>query len=173
MRMTRFSTTELYLLYIMMNFVWQLTARYKIGDAFFHLPLEQAQEMLGTATSRIDEETAEAEDKLGVIHEEMTQLKVELYARFGKQINLETWGNALSYDQQHLLFTPPWRLRPQLMILHKSHEFKPELRFNLAALAWRQPILLRLYEKSLIRSATSISSFPTISSDFVHNQCRR
>lgn len=46
--------------------------------------------MLSTATSRIDEETAEAEEKLGVIHEEMTQLKVELYARFGKQINLET-----------------------------------------------------------------------------------
>lgn len=65
-------------------------ARYMIGDAFFHLPLEQAQEMLSTATSRIDEETAEAEEKLGVIHEEMTQLKVELYARFGKQINLET-----------------------------------------------------------------------------------
>lgn len=46
--------------------------------------------MLSTATSRIDEETTEAEEKLGSIHEEMTQLKVELYARFGKQINLET-----------------------------------------------------------------------------------
>jgi prefoldin subunit 4 len=30
------------------------------------------------------------EDKLGTIREEMQQLKVELYARFGKQINLET-----------------------------------------------------------------------------------
>ncbi|RFU78855.1 gim complex component gim3 [Trichoderma arundinaceum] len=64
--------------------------RYKIGDAYFHLPLEQAQEMLGAATTRIDEETLELEEKLGSIHEEMTQLKVELYARFGKQINLET-----------------------------------------------------------------------------------
>ncbi|KAH6606758.1 gim complex component gim3 [Trichoderma cornu-damae] len=64
--------------------------QYKIGDAFFHLPLEQAQEMLGTATTRIDEETVELEEKLGSIHEEMTQLKVELYARFGKQINLDT-----------------------------------------------------------------------------------
>lgn len=65
-------------------------ARYKIGDAFFHLPLEQAQEMLEAATTRIDEETLVLEDKLGSIHEEMTQLKVSLYARFGKQINLET-----------------------------------------------------------------------------------
>lgn len=46
--------------------------------------------MLSSATSRIDEETSELEEKLGAIHEEMTQLKVELYARFGKQINLET-----------------------------------------------------------------------------------
>lgn len=30
------------------------------------------------------------EDKLATIREEMQQLKVELYARFGKQINLET-----------------------------------------------------------------------------------
>ncbi|KEY66944.1 hypothetical protein S7711_06893 [Stachybotrys chartarum IBT 7711] len=64
--------------------------QYKIGDAFFHLPLEQAQEMLGAATSTIEEETSELEDKLASIREEMTQLKVQLYARFGKQINLET-----------------------------------------------------------------------------------
>ena len=63
--------------------------RYKIGDAFFHIPLEQAQEMLETATSKIDEETSELEDKIGSIREQMQQLKVELYARFGKQINLE------------------------------------------------------------------------------------
>jgi prefoldin subunit 4 len=64
--------------------------RYKIGDAFFHLSLEQAQEMLGAATTRIDEETTALEEKLESIREEMTQLKVELYGRFGKQINLET-----------------------------------------------------------------------------------
>lgn len=30
------------------------------------------------------------EEKLSIIREEMTQLKVELYARFGRSINLET-----------------------------------------------------------------------------------
>lgn len=64
--------------------------QYKIGDSFFHLSLENAQEMLETATTRMDEETSELEDKLGVIREEMKGLKVQLYARFGKQINLET-----------------------------------------------------------------------------------
>ena len=46
--------------------------------------------MLGISTVRIEEELEELEDKLGTIREEMTQLKVELYARFGKTINLET-----------------------------------------------------------------------------------
>ena len=33
---------------------------------------------------------SQLEDKLSTAREEMTQLKVELYARFGKSINLET-----------------------------------------------------------------------------------
>ncbi|KAL2155472.1 hypothetical protein VTH82DRAFT_214 [Thermothelomyces myriococcoides] len=66
------------------------TVPYKIGDAFFHIPLPQAQEMLGTSTAKLEEEIGELEEKLSSIREEMTQLKVELYARFGKTINLET-----------------------------------------------------------------------------------
>ncbi|KAJ2899236.1 uncharacterized protein MKZ38_003336 [Zalerion maritima] len=63
---------------------------YKIGDAFFHVSLEQAQDMLGLSTAKIEEGVEEVEEKLGTVREEMTQLKVELYARFGKSINLET-----------------------------------------------------------------------------------
>ncbi|KAG5973578.1 hypothetical protein E4U55_000397 [Claviceps digitariae] len=64
--------------------------QYKIGDAFFHVPLDQAQEMLEAATTKIDDETSALEDRISTVREEMQQLKVELYARFGKQINLET-----------------------------------------------------------------------------------
>lgn len=46
--------------------------------------------MLEAATTRMDEETSELEDKLGNIRDQMKELKVQLYARFGKQINLET-----------------------------------------------------------------------------------
>ncbi|KAK1836070.1 Prefoldin subunit-domain-containing protein [Podospora conica] len=63
---------------------------YKIGDAFFHVPLDKAQEMLGTSGTRVEEDISELEDKLGTIRQEMTQLKVDLYARFGRTINLET-----------------------------------------------------------------------------------
>ena len=72
------------------GFLAYVALRYKVGDSFFHISVEQAQEMLSTQTSQIEDDTTELEDKLGSIREELTQLKVELYARFGKQINLET-----------------------------------------------------------------------------------
>ena len=50
----------------------------------------QAQEMLGFSAARIEEEITEMEDALSTVREEMTQLKVALYARFGRSINLET-----------------------------------------------------------------------------------
>ncbi|RYP57209.1 hypothetical protein DL770_010719 [Monosporascus sp. CRB-9-2] len=37
---------------------------YKIGDAFFHLPLPQAQEMLASSTSQIEEEVSALEEKI-------------------------------------------------------------------------------------------------------------
>lgn len=63
---------------------------YKIGDSFFHVTVSQAQEMLEASSTRIEEDVSQLEDKLSTAREEMTQLKVELYARFGKSINLET-----------------------------------------------------------------------------------
>lgn len=65
-------------------------SRYKIGDAFFHVKVEQAQEMLSTATEKLEGEVEELEEKLGTTKEEMQELKVQLYARFGRSINLET-----------------------------------------------------------------------------------
>lgn len=40
--------------------------------------------------SRLEEDSTSVEEKLSTIKEQMQQLKVDLYARFGKQINLET-----------------------------------------------------------------------------------
>ncbi|KAK4453027.1 Prefoldin subunit-domain-containing protein [Podospora aff. communis PSN243] len=63
---------------------------YKVGDAFFHVQLSQAQEMLGISGAKVEEEITVLEEKLANIRQDMMQLKVELYARFGKSINLET-----------------------------------------------------------------------------------
>lgn len=64
--------------------------RYKIGDSFISLPLPEVQELLSSSTEKIEEEVSGIEEKLGGIREEMRQLKVALYARFGRSINLET-----------------------------------------------------------------------------------
>ena len=46
--------------------------------------------MLTTSTERIDQEVEALEKELGGVREEMGELKVRLYARFGRSINLET-----------------------------------------------------------------------------------
>ncbi|KAL8996487.1 MAG: hypothetical protein Q9169_003996 [Polycauliona sp. 2 TL-2023] len=63
---------------------------YKIGDAFIMLPLPEVQQLLSKSTDKIESSVSATEDKLGDIREEMNSLKVDLYARFGKSINLET-----------------------------------------------------------------------------------
>ncbi|KAL8812381.1 MAG: hypothetical protein Q9200_001067 [Gallowayella weberi] len=65
-------------------------APYKIGDAFIMLPLPEVQELLSKSTSRIEDKISTTEEKLSSIRDEMNTLKVDLYARFGKSINLET-----------------------------------------------------------------------------------
>lgn len=64
--------------------------RYQIGDSFISLPLSEVQEMLSSSTEKIEEEVTALEEKLSMIREEKQGLKVELYARFGRSINLET-----------------------------------------------------------------------------------
>lgn len=61
-----------------------------MGDAFIALPLPEVQELLSLSTERIEKSVAAIEQKLGGVREEMESLKVDLYARFGKSINLET-----------------------------------------------------------------------------------
>ena len=64
--------------------------RYKIGDSFISLPLPEVQELLASSTEKIEAEVSDVEGKLDGVREEMQQLKVALYARFGRSINLET-----------------------------------------------------------------------------------
>ena len=64
--------------------------RYKIGDSFISLPLPEVQELLASSTEKIEAEVSDVKGKLGGVREEMQRLKVALYARFGRSINLET-----------------------------------------------------------------------------------
>lgn len=64
--------------------------RYKIGDSFISLPLPEVQDLLTSSTEQLDEDISKLEGSLAEAREEMQQLKVALYARFGRSINLET-----------------------------------------------------------------------------------
>jgi prefoldin subunit 4 len=63
---------------------------YKVGDSFVSLPLPEVREMLSESAEQIDEEVSKLEETLSGIRDEMKGLKVQLYARFGRSINLET-----------------------------------------------------------------------------------
>lgn len=54
------------------------------------LPVAEVQDLLSQSSSKIDDAVTGIEDSLSTVREEMEQLKLELYARFGKSINLET-----------------------------------------------------------------------------------
>lgn len=88
--MTQYRTWPLSLPFAASPWLTMLFLRYRIGDSFISLPLPEAQSMLSSSSERIDEEVSALEEKIGGIREEMQQLKVALYARFGRSINLET-----------------------------------------------------------------------------------
>lgn len=62
---------------------------YKIGDSFLHLPLEDVQGLLEKSAQAVTREIEGLEEKIEKNDEIMNELKVKLYAKFGKAINLE------------------------------------------------------------------------------------
>lgn len=54
------------------------------------LPQPEVLELLSESTERIDKDVTGLEEQLSGVRDEMEELKVALYARFGRSINLET-----------------------------------------------------------------------------------
>ncbi|KIR59611.1 hypothetical protein I312_100670 [Cryptococcus bacillisporus CA1280] len=63
---------------------------YKIGEAFFYLPLRDARRQLKGDLKKYEKEIEGLESRARECENGMKELKVLLYAKFGKQINLET-----------------------------------------------------------------------------------
>ncbi|KAH6564766.1 hypothetical protein BSLG_000354 [Batrachochytrium salamandrivorans] len=63
--------------------------KYRIGDAYVSLTLADAQARIESEQSKLDQELSVLGDRLGDIKGESTKLKVLLYAKFGKSINLD------------------------------------------------------------------------------------
>ncbi|KAF8476824.1 Prefoldin subunit-domain-containing protein [Kalaharituber pfeilii] len=62
---------------------------YRVGDAFVYVKAEEARGMLEKEVETVEGEIREVEEKVGKGKEKMEELKVGLYAKFGKAINLE------------------------------------------------------------------------------------
>ncbi|NWI50959.1 PFD4 protein, partial [Calyptomena viridis] len=62
---------------------------YQIGDVFISHSQEETQEMLEEAKRSLQEEIEALESRVESIQRVLSDLKVQLYAKFGNNINLE------------------------------------------------------------------------------------
>ncbi|KAJ3042533.1 hypothetical protein HDV00_007067 [Rhizophlyctis rosea] len=63
--------------------------KYRIGDTYVSLTLEEANERIASEDSELSSELDELSSKMDTINKEMAKLKAVLYGKFGKSINLE------------------------------------------------------------------------------------
>ncbi|XP_061486262.1 prefoldin subunit 4 isoform X2 [Rhineura floridana] len=66
---------------------------YQIGDVFISHPQEETEEMLEEAKKSLQEEIGALESRVESIQRVLSDLKVQLYAKFGNNINLEADDN--------------------------------------------------------------------------------
>nr|CAG4641364.1 EOG090X0JBP [Eulimnadia texana] len=62
---------------------------YVIGEVFVHLTIDEAREKLETTKSDLEKEITSLEEECTKLKEGMSDLKTQLYAKFGSSINLE------------------------------------------------------------------------------------
>ncbi|KDQ21882.1 hypothetical protein BOTBODRAFT_26289 [Botryobasidium botryosum FD-172 SS1] len=62
---------------------------YRVGDVFVHMTLERAQARLEKDQEKIDGELSKLREVVEDCEKQMKELKVILYGRFGKAINLD------------------------------------------------------------------------------------
>lgn len=63
--------------------------RYKVGEAFLHMPLPRALKRLEKDQSSIDTQVSVLANSAEDCEKQMKELKVALYAKFGRAINLD------------------------------------------------------------------------------------
>ncbi|KAL8563650.1 hypothetical protein ACOMHN_055284 [Nucella lapillus] len=70
--------------------MWTLTdLTYQIGEVFVNTSTEEAGTLIEKAKDSVQEEITRLEVQVGVHKDILSDLKVQLYAKFGTNINLE------------------------------------------------------------------------------------
>ncbi|XP_018416192.1 PREDICTED: prefoldin subunit 4 [Nanorana parkeri] len=62
---------------------------YQIGDVFISHSQEETQEMLDAAKKAVEEEMESLQSRVESIQHVLSDLKIQLYAKFGNNINLD------------------------------------------------------------------------------------
>ncbi|CAJ0627360.1 7836_t:CDS:2, partial [Entrophospora sp. SA101] len=63
--------------------------KYKIGDSFIDLPILKVQELIEKDKALLEGELESIKNEFDELKNKMSNLKVHLYRKFGKAINLE------------------------------------------------------------------------------------
>lgn len=63
--------------------------RYKVGETFLHMPLPRALKRLERDQSVLDDQVSALSASADECEQKMKELKVLLYAKFGRAINLD------------------------------------------------------------------------------------
>ncbi|XP_067096323.1 prefoldin subunit 4 [Osmerus mordax] len=66
-----------------------LLVPYQIGEVFISHTQEETQEMLEAAKEGLEQEVKDLDGRVSAIQQVLADLKVQLYAKFGNNINLE------------------------------------------------------------------------------------
>ncbi|CAJ0764001.1 24074_t:CDS:2 [Entrophospora sp. SA101] len=66
-----------------------LEETYKIGDSFIDLPILKVQELIEKDKALLEGELESIKNEFDELKNKMSNLKVHLYRKFGKAINLE------------------------------------------------------------------------------------
>jgi len=62
---------------------------YKVGETFVHIPLSEAQERLQQDQEALQKDMSDLKERVDECESTMKELKVILYGKFGKAINLD------------------------------------------------------------------------------------
>lgn len=66
-----------------------LNNRVKVGESYFHASEDEATEKIEKLKSQTESKIEEISSELSNIQREMDELKVDLYLKFGSNINLD------------------------------------------------------------------------------------
>ena len=76
-----------------MKLLNMLEISYQIGEVFIHMTEEQTQEALEKAKELMEEEVKQLKEECEETQKILAELKIQLYAKFGDNINLEAEDN--------------------------------------------------------------------------------